>query len=177
MLANVLPFHSVDKSLATFRERLLTAHKDPTVKFEKFEITGFDYRIMTIRPYVKLGWDCHLLIDNTGSPLPLDIDETKVYLYYKDDLLKTVDVKKFEIRARKTENLLISDETKFTVTDISFLLAFIDDWLDGKDCKFFLKAKLPVEALFFKIDKDVSCESVVKGKALFSKPTMTCEES
>ena len=152
---------------------LLIVHKDPTVKFEKFEIIDYDYAIFP--PSLTLQWDCHLLVDNTESPLPIEIDDTKVYLYYGTDLVKTVDVKAFKLRAGKAENVLVSDKTKFNLLDVGFLKDFITDWATKKDCKFFLKTKLPVRAIFFEAEKDVSCESVIKGQALLTKPKMTCD--
>ena len=157
-------------------------YKDPKVSYNDFEFTSFEVKtFLTLPVGLKIGWKCHLTVDNTENMYGLKTEATKIFLLYGknegDDQknIDTVDFGAVNLKARESVIETIEHTHNWSIKDIPKLVQMGIDWSSGKDLEYHIKTDMPVSVLFVKKLVKIDCSVIVKGGSLKVKQKMKCD--
>ena len=158
------------------------SYKDPKVSYNDFEFTAFEVKTLLLPYGLKIGWDCHLAIDNTENGFHMATKPTKVYLTYgsSDDakdqtILDVVDLPGMELKAGTSVIETISHTKEWNISDLPSIVTMAVEWLAGKDITYYINTDLDVKVLFIEKKGTIKCNVVVKGLSLSLKQKMECD--
>jgi hypothetical protein len=158
--------------IASFLLIAALSYRDPKVSYNDFQLTTFDPSTSVL----KLGWNCHLAIDNSANGFHMTTKPAKIFLNYGEDTnLDVVDLNPIELKAGRTVIETISHTTELSILDIPTFFKIAADWIARKDLEFHLKADLDVKVLFVEKLAKIDCSVVVKGRSLNLKQKMKCD--